>query len=250
MKPEVHMDHAIQDAASPTRIRLVRRIAWAIVWLVLGTISIDFLLSVYGKYHHPDSSAYTMFWSRRGWLWTHLAGGALTVMLGPLQFLTRWPRAWPRLHRSTGRVYMIGMLIACAGATGLIATSPSPFEIRAAFAATALAWLSTALVALIAIHRGRAWPHRRWMIRNYLVTLSPITFRILLQAQIAMELTPSPAMIATLLWLSWLLPVLIYEGTYRIVDLMRAASAQRARRSAPFSPRIDAGSEAAPGGAA
>jgi uncharacterized membrane protein len=183
-----------------------------------------------------------MFWSRRGWLWTHLAGGALTVVLGPVQFLTRWPRAWPRLHRWTGRIYMIGMLIACAGATGLIATSAAPFEIRAAFAATALAWLTTALVALIAIHRGQVWPHRRWMIRNYLVTLSPITFRILLQAQIAMELTPSPAMIATLLWLSWLLPLLLHEGAYRIVDLMRAAPAQLARIGAPVAPRIDAGS--------
>jgi hypothetical protein len=134
------------------------------------------------------------------------------------------------------------MLIACTGATGLIATSPAPFEIRAAFTATALAWLTTALVALIAIHRGRVWSHRHWMIRNYLVTLSPITFRILLQAQIAMELVPSPAMIATLLWLSWLLPLLIYEGAYRIVDLVRAAPAQRARIGAPLSQRIDVGS--------
>lgn len=231
-EPEMHMDYAIQDSASSTRVRLVRRIGWAVVWLALGMISIDFLLAVYGKYHHPDSGAYSMFLSRRGWLWTHLAGGALTIVLGPLQFLTRWPRAYPRLHRWMGRSYMVGMLIACVGATGLIATSPAPFEIRAAFAGTALAWLTTALVALIAIHRGRVWSHRRWMIRNYLVTLSPIVFRIFLQAQIAMGLAPSPAMIATLLLLSWLLPLLLYEGAYRIVDLVRAAPAQRARMGA------------------
>ncbi|KAF1708684.1 DUF2306 domain-containing protein [Pseudoxanthomonas sacheonensis] len=236
------MSSEVSDASSPTRARLGRRIGWAMVWLVLGIISIHFLLTVYGKYHYPDPGSYTMFWSRRGWLWTHLAGGALTVVLGPLQFLTRWPRAYPRLHRWMGRIYMVGMLIACTGATGLIATSPAPFEIRIAFTATALAWLTTALVALIAIHRGRVWPHRRWMIRNYLVTLSPITFRILLQAQIAMELAPSPAMIATLLWLSWLLPLVIYEGGYRIVDLMRATLLRRARIDVPSSPRIDIGS--------
>lgn len=236
------MGYAIQDAASPTRFRLGRRIGWTVAWLALGAISIHFLLTVYGKYHHPDPGAYTMFWSRRGWLWTHLAGGALTVVLGPFQFLTRWPRAYPRLHRWTGRIYMVGMLIACTGATGLIATSPAPFAIRSAFAATALAWLTTALVALTAIHRGKVWPHRRWMIRNYLVTLSPITFRILLQAQIAMEAAPSPATIALLLWLSWLLPLLIYEGFHRIAGLVSAAFAQRARRNAPFSARIDAGS--------
>lgn len=226
------MGHAIEDAASPGRVRLVRRIGWIIVWFVLGMISVNFLLTVYGKYHHVDPGAYAMFWSRRGWLWTHLAGGALTIVLGPLQFLTRWPRAYPRLHRWTGRIYMVGMLIACAGATGLIATSPAPFEIRTAFASTALAWLTTALIALIAIHRGRVWPHRRWMTRNYLVTVSPITFRILLKALIAMELAPSPAIIATLLWLSWLLPLLVYEGAYRIVGLMRATPAQQAQMGA------------------
>lgn len=65
------------------------------------------------------------------------------------------------------------------------------------------------------------------MIRNYLVTLSPITFRIFLQAQIAMELTLSPAMIAMLLWLSWLLPLLLYGGGYRIADMMCATHPSR-----------------------
>lgn len=230
------MEYAIQ--ASSIRVRLVRRIGWAIVWLVLGMISIDFLLTVYGKYHHADPGAYAMLWSRRGWLWTHLAGGALTIVLGPLQFLTRWPRAYPRLHRWTGRIYMVGMLIASAGATGLIATSPAPFEIRAAFAGTALAWLTTALVALIAIRRGRVWQHRRWMIRNYLLTLSPIVFRMLLQVQVAMGLVPSPAMIATLILLSWLLPLLVHEVVYRVVDLLRAAPARRVRIGVAISPRI------------
>lgn len=233
------MSSEVSDADSPTRTRLSRRIAWAIVWLVLGIVSVHFLLTVYGKYHHPDPGSYTMFWSRRGWLWTHLFGGALTVVLGPLQFLTRWPRAYPRLHRWMGRVYMIGLLIGCTGATGLIATSPAPFEIRSAFAATALAWSTTALVALISIRRGQVEPHRRWMIRNYLVTLSPITFRILLNAQIAMELAPSPATIATLLWLSWLLPLLIYEGGYRIIEAIRATSSQRAKADVPRAPRLD-----------
>ena len=223
------MEQPIPDAVSSARVRLGRRIGWAIVWLVLGAISIDFLLTVHGKYRHLDPGTYTMFWLRRGWLWTHLAGGALTIVLGPLQFLTRWPRAWPRLHRWTGRIYMFGMLVACAGATGLIATSSAPFEIRTAFAATALAWLTTALVALIAIRRHQVAAHRRWMTCNYLVTLSPITFRILLQGQIAMGLAPSPTTIAILLWLSWLLPLLLHALVCRLVGPLRAAS--RARRA-------------------
>ena len=228
-EPEMRMNQAIQDAASPTHVRHVRRVGWAILWLALVTISIEFLLTVYARYHQQDPGAYALFWTRRGWLWAHLAGGALTIVLGPLQFFARWPRTCPRLHRWTGRIYLAGMLIACTGATGLIATSPAPFEIRSAFAATALAWLTTAFAALSAIHRGDVRQHRRWMIRNYLVTLSPITFRILLPVSIALKLAPSPATIATLLWLSWLAPQLVYEGGYRLAALIEAAPAQRAR---------------------
>jgi uncharacterized membrane protein len=198
--------------------RVVWRLGFAIVLLALALISSDFLQAVYNKYHRLDPAAYTMFWTRRGWLWTHLAGGALTIILGPIQFLTQWPRSLPQLHRWTGRIYLTGMLVACVGATGLIANSPAPFAIRAAFAATALVWLTTALSGLTAIRGGRARSHRRWMLRNYIVTLSPITFRALLEVPGLIALPPSPAMIAILLWSSWLLPLLISEAIYRIID--------------------------------
>jgi hypothetical protein len=212
-----------QQGTSSPRHGIARRIGWAIVWLALGAISLEFLLSVHGKYAHLGSSAYTMFASRHGWLWTHLAGGGLTLALGPLQFLAPWSRTRPRWHRWAGRVYIGGILIACVGATGLIATSPAPFAIRSAFAMTALAWLTTALVAMIAIRRRQVWLHRRWMICNYLVTLSPITFRILLQAHLQLGLPPSPETIAFMLWMSWLLPLLGYAGTGRLLALVRAA---------------------------
>lgn len=200
------------------RSRLVWRVGSAIVLLALGIIGIDFLLTIYGKYRQLDPAAYAMFWTRRGWLWTHLAGGALTIISGLVQFLTQWPRAYPHLHRWTGRIYITSMLIACVGATGLIATSPAPLAIRAAFAATGLVWLTTGLTGLIAIRSGYVRLHHRWMVRNYLVTLAPITFRALIKVPAMMELAPPSVMIPMLLWVSWLLPLLVCEGIYRIVD--------------------------------
>ncbi len=201
-----------------SRSRLLWRIGFVIALLALVVICVDFLLTVYGKYNQVDPAAYTMFWTRRGWLWTHLVGGTITIILGPVQFLTQWLLTYPHLHRLTGRIYMTFMLIACVGATGLIATSPAPFAILTAFAATALAWLTTALTGLIAIRSGRVRSHQRWMVRNYLVTLSPITFRALLKIPSVMELAPPLVMIPILLWLSWLLPLLVCEGIYLIVD--------------------------------
>ncbi|WP_213603530.1 DUF2306 domain-containing protein [Pseudoxanthomonas japonensis] len=223
------------DASPPSRLAL--RLAWAGLWLLLAIASAEFLIAAYGKYRHLDSAAYGMFMTRRGWLWLHLAGGLTTVLLGPVQFLTQWRLRQPRLHRLTGRIYLVGMLVAATGATGLIATSPAPFAIRAAFAATALAWLTTALTGLAAILRGAVERHRRWMVRNYAVTLAPIIFRLSLPLAIAGGLAPSPALIATLLWCSWIVPLLACEAVRRLAGLRRSA---RARASAGAVPLPDA----------
>lgn len=223
------------DASPPSHLAL--RLAWAGLWLLLAIASVEFLLAAYGKYRHLDSAAYGMFMTRRGWLWLHLAGGLTTVLLGPVQFLTQWRLRQPRLHRLTGRIYLVGMLVAATGAIGLIATSPAPFAIRAAFAATALAWLTTALTGLAAILRGAVERHRRWMVRNYAVTLAPIIFRLSLPLAIAGGLAPSPTLIATLLWCSWIVPLLVCEAIRRLAGLRRSA---RARASAGAVPLPDA----------
>ena len=209
------------NSTSNARGRMPGRIGSAIALLVLAAGCLDFLLGVFGKYSHVDPATYTMFWTRRAWLWTHLAGGTLAICLGLVQFLTQWPRAFNRVHRWTGRGYLAGILIAATGATGLIATSPAPFAIRLAFAATAWAWLITALVGLLAIRRGQVQVHRRWMIRAYLVTLAPITFRLLIRTPGVMTLAAPPDVIAALLWVSWVLPLVGYEVGRRMLALLR-----------------------------
>lgn len=199
--------------------RFAVRLAWAVLWLLLGIASLEFLIAAYGKYRHLDSAAYGMFMARRGWLWMHLAGGLTTVVLGPVQFLTQWRRRQPRLHRVMGRVYLSGMLIAATGAVGLIATSPAPLAIRIAFSSTALAWLTTALIGLVAIRRGAVEKHRRWMVRHYAVTLAPILFRLSLPLAIAGGFAPSPTLIAGLLWCSWTVPLLACEAVRRLAGL-------------------------------
>lgn len=199
--------HSLMIPASPAR-----RIATGIVWLLAVAIALHFLSVSYQKYAHVDADAYGMFWSRRAWLWTHLAGGVLAMLLGALQFIGRLRTAYPRIHRWIGRTYLLGMLVGITGATGLVATSPAPAAIRIAFAATGLAWLVTAIAGYRAIRRKRTQLHRRWMIRNYLVTLAPATFRLSLLVPGVMALASPIVMIPLLLWLSWALPLLAYEA--------------------------------------
>ena len=194
-----------------TRTRLPRLVA-VVAWLLALALVLHFLAVAQQKYTHLDAGAYGMFWSRRGWLWLHLGGGGIGMLLGATQFVARLRNAWPRAHRWIGRIYLLAMLAGMAGAGGLVATSPAPPAIRIAFIATGLAWLVTAIMGYIAIRQRRTRDHRRWMIRNYLVTLAPASFRLALLVPGLMALSAPMLMIPLLLWASWALPLLAYEA--------------------------------------
>lgn len=201
------------------------RIVLTAAWLAAVAFSIHFLVSVAGKYHAPNSDAYAMFQHRRGWLFAHLAGGTVTILLGPVQLMMRSVITSRRVHRSIGRVYLLGMLVACTAAIGLNLTSPAPPEIRAAFASTTLAWIFTVVPGLLAIRGGNERAHRRWMTRSYLVTLAPVLFRVLLELALRNGVAVSPGVIAGLLWASWALPLLVNETLGLLARRLRASAA-------------------------
>lgn len=221
----------IREGVELRRRRPTTCVAWALLWLALAAVSAEFVRHVYLKYAALDSPAYAMFLTRRGWLWCHLGGGAVGLLLGALQFATQRWRRWPRLHRWVGRAYFAGMVVAMVGAVGLIATSPAPPAIRVAFAVTALAWLVTGSVGLVAIRRGHVLRHQRWMVRAYLATLAPVVFRVALPSAIGLGLTPSPGLIALLLWASWVVPLSVY-GVGRVI-----ADARGRRKHLAMRPR-------------
>jgi uncharacterized membrane protein len=191
--------------------------------LLVGWASISFLMGVYVKYHDPSESTYTMFWSRKEWLWVHLTGGVVALTLGAIQFATQSLRRIARAHRWIGRVYMAFVAVGCVGAAGLIGTSPAPIEISAAFVGTTLAWVMTAVAGWAAIRAGKVAAHRRWMVRNYLVTLAPVTFRLLIEIPAIQATGLSPTAISAWLTVSWLLPLLVAEGAFRVGNRSRGS---------------------------
>lgn len=216
---------AVSTVAPPDRrVFKARRLLRPAAWLCALAITAYFLRGVWHDYAAPDSAAYGMYATRRAWLWLHLGAGAAMLLLGPWQFIARLRTAMPRLHRWTGRLYLAAGLFVSLAAAGLVATSPAPAGIRIAFAATGLAWLVTAAFGYIAIRRGQVQTHRRWMLRNYLVTLSPIAFRFGLHAPGMAALAPPPVLIPILLWSSWALPLLLYEIGRRLGGLRQRAN--------------------------
>ena len=192
--------------------------AWwkAAVWLAGLAVAGHFLWVTAQRYVQVTPEAYGMFWDRRSWLWLHVAGGSLAMLAGASQFVAALRRRWPALHRWLGRTYLVGILIGSTAVVGLLVTTQGWLALKLAFAATGLAWLITSLRGYRTIRRGDIDAHRRWMLRSYLVTLSPAVFRLFLLVPALMQLASPLVMVPSLLVLSWALPLLAYESGRRL----------------------------------
>lgn len=114
------------------------------------------------------------------WLFIHIAGSVVALILGSLQFLPALRRGSSPPHRWIGRVYVAGCLV--GGAAGLILAPGShagPIA-SAGFGGLAVAWLTVTLLGWRAAVQGRFVEHRRWMIRSWALTLAAVTLRIYL----------------------------------------------------------------------
>ncbi len=121
-------------------------------------------------------------------LYVHIAGAAVALLLGPLQFWRGLRERAPRAHRWTGRAYLAG--VAIGGVAGIVM---APFGFAGfvglfGFGALGVLWLVTAWRAYRSIRRRDVASHQAWMIRNFALTYAAVMLRVwlpmLLVAQI------------------------------------------------------------------
>jgi uncharacterized membrane protein len=90
------------------------------------------------------------------------------------------------LHRWLGRLYL-GVGVVIGGISGAVLASQAyggPWS-RAGFLGLALAWLATGAVAWHKIRHGDVEAHRRWMVRNFGLSLAAVSLRLGLPALVA-----------------------------------------------------------------
>ncbi len=187
------------------------RTAKALAWVALVALSLYFLWKNAARYLEIDPAIYRRYWPKRGWFWLHIGGGALTLLLGPLQFVSRLRSAWPRMHRWNGRIYLVALLIGFTGAAQLSLTTPLGWTVAVAISTLAVAWLATALIAWLAIRARNIPLHREWMLRNYTITFAFVSFRLATELPAVNALGSVQEVFSTFLWLSWVPPLLLCE---------------------------------------
>ena len=157
----------------------------------------------YGKYH----------WPKVTWLVPHIASGLFALLIGPLQFWPRIRRDHLQVHRISGRIYVVAIVIGSISSFGLASTITGRPAYAMGLTGLGIAWLLTTGMAFVAIRRKNIVQHRQWMVRSYVVTFAFITFRLArdLLAHTSFGSMPYAERGTILAWGCWAIPLLITE---------------------------------------
>ena len=162
-----------------------------------------------GSLVHPDMKL--SFLAHQAGIYTHVFAAVVALALGPFQFSGWIRRNHPRVHRWIGRTYLsVGV-----GLGGLFGLYMSTFAYggliaKLGFACLAVAWLFTGLRAFQTIRKGAVQEHRKWVIRNFSLTLAAVTLRLYLPASMVAEI-PFEISYPVIAWLAWVPNLLVAE---------------------------------------
>lgn len=204
--------NATAPALTAPRSRLMQ-VGWALLLLgaLLAATNVVLFFSI-PAFGHPGVKSRFLATQIAGW--AHGLGGAIAVLIGPWQFLSRWRARQPRVHAWMGRTYLLAVLSGALGGLYFAPTSVAGQPGVIGFGLLALFWLYTGTMAYLAIRRRDIVEHRRWMIRNYALTFAAATLRVEL---VILQLAGLSFDIAfpIVAWSSWVLNWLAAEAWLR-----------------------------------
>lgn len=180
-----------------------------VFWLVAATPYFRMQRASFGRF--PE-----IFWDRRYGLLVHIIGGTLAMFLGPIQLWLGQTRQKLQLHRTLGKLYLLGVALDNVAAYYLCLTTPVGFVYATGLFGMTLASTVTTVMAVLAIRYRNFDQHREWMIRSYVVILSFVFFRMIAAGLEAFGVGGSgipgdTARVTLAAWCSWAIPLLVTE---------------------------------------
>jgi uncharacterized membrane protein len=204
-----------------------KRAATILAWFGILALAVLFVYKyVLFYYLHYDAASFDPYWPRRAWLFMHINGGSLALLMGPWQFWTGLRQRNLTVHRWTGRLYIFGVTIGIIGAVGLSVTSTFGWGFVTGIRGLALAWFVTTGMAYYTIRKGLVSLHKEWMIRSYVTTFAFVTFRFLQDYSPMSRLRPESDRDITIAWACWVVPLAITEMVFHVRRLRMSLAGQ------------------------
>jgi len=199
-----------------------------LAWTGIVALAVGFVIKyVLFYYRHYDAASFDPYWLRRGWLFLHINGGTLALLMGPWQFWTGLRQRHLEIHLWTGRLFLLGVAMGITGAVGLSATTTYGWGFAVGLMGLASAWLVTTFMAYYTIRKGLVALHKEWMIRAYVVTFAFVFFRILSDYTLMTRLRPENDRDITIAWACWVVPLGVTEMVFQIRRLRIAVATRR-----------------------
>lgn len=190
----------------------VSKILVGLAWAVVITAAFYFVLRQVPRFFVWSEASYgRYYWPRAELLVPHIAGGLVALTIGPFQFWPRIRNHYRKVHRISGRVYLISIAVGATGAMALAVTSSRGLAYGSGLFGLAVAWMVTSGMAFISIRRRNFVQHKQWMIRSYVVTFAFITFRLMNDIMLYAGIGPATQRLGLISWACWAVPLLITE---------------------------------------
>jgi uncharacterized membrane protein len=144
---------------------MTKKILYFLGWALLISINIYFV------YNFPFKHFNYKAWSDPfgPLLTTHIVFGMIAILIGPFQFFPSIRKRYTYIHRLTGRIYLVSVLIAAIAATILAINHNIIVQHRIVFGTgllgLAVAWFLTSGMAFWAIKNKNFVQHREWMVK-------------------------------------------------------------------------------------
>jgi uncharacterized membrane protein len=108
----------------------------------------------------------------------HIVFGAISLLIGWLQFIPKLRARKMTWHRNVGKVYMVSVLI--SGLAGYLICFYANGGASAFLALSSIMtlWLYTTIMSYVHIKRGEVALHKKYILYSYTCTFSSITLRI------------------------------------------------------------------------
>jgi uncharacterized membrane protein len=145
----------------------------------------------------------------------HIAGGMGALLAGPWQFSEGLRNRALEFHRWIGRFYLLSVTLGSIAGFVMATVSMEGLATHVGFGTLAVLWFVTAVQAYRNVLKGEIDLHRRWMIRNFALTLAAVTLRNWLPLMLFALHWPFRASYITVSWVCWVPNLLVAEWMMR-----------------------------------
>lgn len=111
-------------------------------------------------------------------LYIHIIASVIAIIIGPFTLSRKFRESNIKRHRFMGKLYLLGVWLGGSSGFYLAFYATGGMIASLGFALLAVLWIYTACMAYLTIRKKKIEAHRKWMIRNYALTLAAVSLRL------------------------------------------------------------------------